>query len=218
MVRPLREAGAAACGVGEEAIVSPSEIMRRPEDTTYGVPRFLSFIDLGYLLEAAKTADEHLAAKLPVGNTEDERHKIGNLNATRQSLLRAVFVSSYGIVEQNLDELVLMERAKIGAALAPTDLKDRGVNRSLTYATKVLGKSINTSATHWKDLLLVQELRNHLIHHGPDFADRRDHDDRLRRFSHSKYVTLRPMICFTIVQIEQLFDLYMTCIDDFSGE
>lgn len=192
--------------------------MQRPEDSTYGVPRFLSFIDLAYLLEAAKAADEHLAAKLPAGNTEDERHKIGNLNATRQSLLRAVFVSSYGIVEQNLDELMLMERSKTGATLAPTDLKDRGVARSLTYATKVLGKNINTSATHWKDLLLVQELRNHLIHYGPDFADTKDHGDRFKKFSNSEYVTLRPLICFTISQIEHLFGLYMTCIDDFSKQ
>lgn len=170
------------------------------------------------MLEAAKAADEHLSAKLPTGNTEDERHKIGNLNATRQSLLRAVFVSSYGIVEQNLDELMLMERAKTGAALAPSDLKDRGVARSLTYATKVLGKNINTAAPHWKDLLLVQELRNHLIHYGPDFADTKDHGDRFKKFSNSEYVTLRPLICFNISQIEHLFSLYMTCIDDFGKQ
>lgn len=190
--------------------------MQRPEDSTYGVPRFLSFIDLAYLLEAAKAADEHLAAKLPAGITEDERHSIGNLNATRQSLLRAVFISSYGIVEQNLDELVFMEREKLGASLAPSDLKDRGIARSLTYATKVLGKKIDKSATHWKDLLLIQGLRNHLVHYGPDFADTKDHGERFKKFSNSDYVTLRPLICFTIPQIEHLFGLYMKCIDDFS--
>ena len=192
--------------------------MQRPEDSTYGVPRFLSFIDLAYLAEAAKAADEHLAAKLPAGATEDERHAIGNLNATRQSLLRAVFIASYGIVEQNLDELVLMERAQLGTSLAPSDLKDRGILRSVTYATKVLGKEINMSATHWRDLLLVQELRNHLIHYGPDFADTKDHDERFKRFSSSDYVTLRPRICFTIPQIEHLFGLYMTCVNDFSKQ
>ena len=190
--------------------------MQRPEDLTYGVPRFLSFIDLAYLLEAAQAADEHLAAKLPPGTTEDDRHAIGNLNATRQSLLRAVFISSYGIVEQNLEELVLMERERLGTALAPADLKDRGIIRSLTYATKVLGKNLDLSATHWKDLFLVQDLRNHLIHYGPAFADTKDHGNRFKRFSNSGYVTLRPLICFSIPQIEHLFGLYMKCIDDFS--
>jgi len=176
----------------------------------------LSFIDLAYLLEAAKAADEHLAAKLPDSSTEEGRQLIGNLNATRQSLLRAVFIASYSVVEQNLDELMIMDRAKKNISLAPSDLKDRGIARSLTYATKVLGKKIDTSATHWKDLLLVQELRNHLVHYGPDFADRKDHDDRFKKFSNSDYVTLRPVICFTIAQIEHLFGLYMKCVDDFS--
>ena len=190
--------------------------MQSPEESTFSVPRFLSFIDLAYLFEAAKAADEHLAAKLPDATTEDRANVIGNLNATRQSLLRAVFIASYGIVEQNLDELSLMDRAKSNISLAPSDLKDRGIARSLSYANKVLGKGIDTDATHWKDLLLIQDLRNHLVHYGPDFADRKDHTDRFKRFSNSEYVTLRPIICFTIPQIERLFDLYMACVDDFT--
>lgn len=191
--------------------------MQLLEDSTYSVPRFLSFIDLAYLLEAAKAADEHLAGKLPKGGAgQNDRDITGNLNATRQSLLRAVFISSYGIVEQNLDELMVMEREKLGINLAPSDLKDRGITRSLTYATKVLGKCIDTTATHWKDLLLVQELRNHLIHYGPDFSDTKNHADKFKRFANSDYVTLRPIICFTVLQIEHLFGLYMTCIDDIS--
>ena len=153
---------------------------------------------------------------MPDGSTEEGRNIIGNLNATRQSLLRAVFIASYGIVEQNLDGLVTMDRAKNGASLAPSDLRDRGIARSLTYATKVLGMNIDVGAAHWKDLLLVQDLRNHLVHYGAHFADTKEHSDRFRRFANSHYVTLRPMICFTIPQIEHLFDLYMTCVDDFS--
>jgi hypothetical protein len=190
--------------------------MSRPEDVTFSVPRFLSFIDLGYLLEAAKTADEHLASKLPDSSTVEGRNRIGNINATRQSLLRAVFIASYATVEQNLDELVAMERAKKNILLSPSDLKDRGVARSLTYAIKLLGKSIDKGATHWRDLLLMQELRNHLAHYGPDFADTKDHNIRFKKLSNSEYVTLRPTICFTIEQIEHLFGLYMVCIDDFS--
>jgi hypothetical protein len=190
--------------------------MQRPEDSTFSVPRFLSFIDLAYLLEAAKAADEHLAAKLPNSSTEDSRNAIGNLNATRQSLLRAVFIASYAIVEQNLDELMVMERAKGGVSLAPSDLRDRGISRSLTYATKVLGKKIDADSTHWRDLLLMQDLRNHLVHYGPDFADTKDHSDRFKKFSNSDYVTLRPIICFTVEQIEHVFGLYMTCVREFS--
>lgn len=190
--------------------------MMQSEDTTFSVPRFLSFIDLAYLLEAIKVADEHLAAKIPGVGTNDARNVTGNLNATRQSLMRAVFIASYATIEQNLDELVLMEREKRSVALSPSDLKHRGVARSLTYAIKVLGKDIDQNDSHWKDLLILQDVRNHLAHYGPSFADSKDHDTRFRKFSNFEYVTLRPVICFTIEQIEKILDLYMTCIDDFS--
>lgn len=190
-------------------------IMQRPEDPTFSVPRFLSFIDLAYLLEAIKAADEHLSSRLTDSSTTEGRNAIGNLNATRQSLLRAVFIASYAIIEQNLDELVLMERSKNNVSLLPSDLKDRGITRSLTYSNKVLGKNVDTNATHWKDLLFLQELRNHLVHYGPDFADTKDHSNKFKKFINSDYVTLRPVICFTIKQIEHIFDLYMTCVDDF---
>lgn len=192
--------------------------MQSTDDITFGVPRFLSFIDLGYLLEAAKAADEHLASKLPTTSTEEGRNQAVNLNATRQSLLRAVFISSFGIIEQNLDELMEMERDKREVSIAPSDLKHRGVKRSLTYAVKVLGYDTDLEATHWKDLFLVQELRNHLVHYGPDFKDGKEHEARFRKFSQSEYVTLRPIICFTVSQLENVFELYMRCIGDFTKQ
>lgn len=192
--------------------------MSRPEDTTFSVPRFLSFIDLGYLYEAAKAADEQFSSKVSSLTGSEERNKTGNINATRQSLLRAVFISSYAILEQNLDELMLMEQKKCGAKLSPNDLKHRGINRSIVYANKVLGMSIDTSKEHWKELQKLQEVRNHLTHYGPDFSDSPEHRKRFEKFSNSKYVTLRPIICFTIEQIENVINLYMDCIEDFSGD
>jgi hypothetical protein len=62
----------------------------------------------------------------------------------------------------------------------------------------------------------MQEVRNHLVHYGPDFADTKDHDDRFRRFNNVEYVKLRPTICFTLDQIENIFALYLVCINDFS--
>lgn len=188
-------------------------IMINPEDTTFSVPRFLSFIDFAYLFEGAKVADEHFASK--ISETSD-RNEIGNLNATRQSLLRAVFVSSYAILEQNLDELVNMEQKIHKVSLSPNDLRHRGIVRSLTYANKLLNKNIDSTQAHWKDLLMLQEVRNHLAHYGPEFSDSHEHQKRFDKFSNSKFVTLRPLICFTLEQIENVIELYMECIRDFS--
>ena len=90
--------------------------MSKLKDITISVPRFLSFIDLGYLLEAARVSDEHFTSK--VSETSD-KNEIANLNATRQSLMRAVFISSYSMLEQNLDELVIMNQKKQGSLISP---------------------------------------------------------------------------------------------------
>lgn len=152
--------------------------MNKPEDTTFSVPRFLSFIDLAYLFEAAKATDEYFASKISAISISEDRNEIGNINATRQSLLRAVFISS--------------------------------------YANKVLGKNIDTTKAHWKNLLILQEVRNHLVHYGPKFSDSNEHQKRFDKFSNSKFVTLRPVICFTIEQIESVIQLYIDCVNDFS--
>ncbi|MCB8889572.1 hypothetical protein [Vreelandella malpeensis] len=92
--------------------------------------------------------DEQFASQISSLTDAEVRNKTGNINATRQSLLRAVFISSYAILEQNLDEIVLMDQKKQGVNLSPNDLKHRGINRSIVYANKVLGMSIDASQKH----------------------------------------------------------------------
>lgn len=176
------------------------------------IPRFLSFIELTHLYEAAKAADEHLASKLPSGDTQADINMRSYINSTRQSLLRAIFLSSYGVIEQNIDELVIQWAGIKGTSLTPSDLSGNGVKRSLQFAKKVLGKKINLSEDPWKKLLLVQLLRNHLIHYGPDFAEIKEHDDRIKKFSNLEFVTISSLICFTTQQLESLFSFYLDCL------
>ena len=189
--------------------------MPNSDDLTFTVPRFLSFIDLAYLFEAAKVADAHFESKLQAIDSIEKRNAVGNINATRQSLLRAVFISSYAILEQNLDELANMERAKNNISIAPNDLRHRGVARSLAYANKVLGKTINKSAPPWSNILQLQEVRNHLVHYGPEFASTKEHSARYSRFKKIDLISLRPAICFTIDQLENIFGVYTDCVEDY---
>jgi hypothetical protein len=190
--------------------------VHKDNELTYEIPRFLSFIELGYMLEAAKIADAEISKKITEATGDEKNDIIGNTNATRQSLLRAVFVSAYAILEQHLDEISLMEKDLVSASLSPSDLKDRGIKRSIKYVNKVLGKNIDQSKEHWKDLISLQDLRNHLVHYGPSFSNDREHENRWKKFKTLKYVSLRPMICFSLEQIEDIFSLFMVCVDDFS--
>lgn len=113
--------------------------------TTFSTPRFLKIIDLTYLIEGVKVTDQHFDKKVSM---TDDLNEIGNLNATRQSLLRAAFISAYSIFEQNLDEIVQMESEN--KLIKPGDLKDSGINRSIKYAQKVLDYKLNLELEHWR--------------------------------------------------------------------
>jgi hypothetical protein len=186
--------------------------MSSSKDETYTVPRFLSFIDWGYLHEAMRVVDDHFQKE--IHGTED-RDKIGNLNATCQSLFRAAFVSSFATLEQNLDELVRMDQKRKNISLSPTDLKHRGIKRSLVYANKVLKIDIDETKHHWKDVTLLQELRNHLVHFGPDFSDTSEHLKLFHKLKSCEYVSFNPIPYFSFEQLGKIIELFMLCIQEF---
>ncbi|WP_155845312.1 hypothetical protein [Chitinilyticum aquatile] len=188
----------------------------RSEDLTYCVPRFLSVVNLAYLYEAAKTADKVFDDQVKKAMTEGGDDSIGNINAARQSLLRAVFISAYGVLEQNIDEIIDVKRAAADISLLPSDLSHKGIIRSVVYAEKVLGKKVDRSTEVWQDLKFLQKVRNHLVHYGEGFSNSNDHTKIHSQCMKSKYLTCRPEICFSIDQIGAIFNLYVAFVEHFS--
>ncbi|OJH08406.1 MAG: hypothetical protein AOY29_09785 [Alcanivorax borkumensis] len=186
------------------------------EKTTFGVPRFLAFIDLGYLNEAVKIAEEVFEVQAREAGNAPDQNQLGNINATRQSLYRSIFISAYACFEQNLDELCNMKREKLACLLKPNDLKDRGIARSIKYAQKALSAAIDTNKKPWVTLELLGSVRNHLVHYGPSFNDSGEHSKLYGRLQNSDLVSLRPMICFDAEQLEKVFDVLLTGVNDFS--
>jgi len=189
--------------------------MRDSKKETYSVPRFLSIIDWAYLQDALEVVDRHFQSEI---HGTDDRDKIGNLNATSQSLFRAAFISSFSTLEQNLDELVQMGQQKKGIILSPSDLKHCGIKRSTVYANKILGLQIDINKKHWQDVSLLQDLRNHLVHVGTGISDTNEHTKFYEKPQKSKYVSLNPIPCFTLEQLENIIGVFMLCIDDFSKD
>jgi hypothetical protein len=183
-------------------------------DETFSVPRFLQFIDLAYLLEGSKVTDNHFKEKL---SQAKDRNEVGNINATRQSILRSSFISAFSILEQNLDEIVNMQSDIPTIKIKPNDLKDRGIRRSITYANKVLGYNIDIKKSHWVNAFALQEVRNHLVHYGSDFSNSTEHNKKYEKFSNLSLINLRPTICFSIEQLDQICDHFMECVGDFNN-
>ncbi len=176
------------------------------------LPRFLSFIELLNLLDAAKIADEHLVSKI----TSEENAGIKNdLENARQSLLRSIFISAFAILEQNMDEFALIKGSNKNMKVLPKDLKDRGITRSFNYSVKVLGSDLKKNEEPWQTLFSLQKVRNHLVHYGHDFSDNNEHMNRFESFNKLDLITMNKGICFTIKQIEEIFELMMVCTNEF---
>jgi len=186
------------------------------ENTTFGVPRFLSFIDLAYLNEAMKIAENVFEKQIREAGAAPDQNQIGNINATRQSLYRSIFISAYACFEQNLDELCIMKAEKEGCTWKPNDLKDRGIARSIKFIQKSFSANIENDREPWSALNRLNSVRNHLVHYGPHFNNSEEHGKLYKNLKNFKLVSLRPMICFDAEQIEQIFDLMLIGINAFS--
>ena len=183
----------------------------KDEEITYGVPRLLAFVEAAYLREAMLAAFQTLDRKRKDLDSSD-RDELGNLNATDQALRRAFFISFFAILEQNLDEVVTMAGERLGKRLKPSDLRARGVKRSLAFAEKVLGADIDTSKSPWAEVIELQELRNHLVHYGSGFDSSKEHRRRRQRFERIDGIQMRPMICFAKHVLEGFLGYFAECV------
>ncbi|EHR0228192.1 hypothetical protein F0M03_12030 [Vibrio parahaemolyticus] len=182
-------------------------------NTGMSLPRFLKFIDLAYLVEGTRLTNEQFD-RLILEASDDDRKK--NINATRQNIMRSIFISSFSILEQNLDEIVQMRSKSAPVDLTPNDLKDRGIRRSITYAKKVLNMTLDTSQSHWRIVFQLQDLRNHLVHYGSTFSDSLEHEEKLRKFHKIPHVSMTDSINFTYKDIENISRIFHKCIRDFN--
>jgi len=182
-------------------------------DTGQPLLRFLQFIDLSYLVEGVRLTEEQFD-KMILDANDDNRKR--NINVTRQNIMRSVFISAFSILEQNLDEIVQMQSETALVDLKPNDLNDRGIQRSITYAEKVLKLDLDLTQNHWQMAFQLQKIRNHLVHFGSSFSGTKEHGKRFDNFSKLSYVSVGASINFTHTNIEQISDAFMECVNDFN--
>ena len=174
-------------------------------------PRFLSFFDWAYLLDAVEFNEKYFEEKL--ASLDDEKKT--ELNTVRQSLYRAVFISAFATLEQNLDEIACTAQLNKQINLSPTDLRHRGIRRSIVYAQKVLGRDLDITQEHWKDVFTLQEMRNHLVHQDPDLGQYGDKKSLYEKLAKSKFVSFNPELSISKDQLTEIINLFIKCIEDY---
>ena len=184
----------------------------KTETHSMPIPRLLGYLDWIYLREALKATDTYFEDALSKTNDENE---IKNINATRQTLYRASFISICATIEQSLDERVRLQQQKQKKKISPSDLKHRGIKRSIVYANKVLERNIDIKKQCWKDAELLQELRNKLVHDGPGFPGKSENKKLCVALNNTNYVSFNPGPYFSREQLNNTIDLFKECLRDY---
>ncbi|ACS93553.1 conserved hypothetical protein [Teredinibacter turnerae T7901] len=152
-----------------------------------------------------------------IASTDGDVDKIGNINAARQSLYGSTFVSAIACFEQALDEYCIMLAKKEGSPWRPSDLKDRGIKRSIKFLKKAFGRALSESQEPWITIFALIGLRNHIVHFGSTLTDSSEHLKLYKSLSNEDYVTFKDVICFNVTQLEKVFRIIMNGFHNFTG-
>lgn len=77
---------------------------------------------------------------------------------------RSALITLFSFLEFQLDELCKLFQGDQKFSISLSDLKDKGIDRSYSYLTKVVGLNIDKSSAIWNELKRIQGLRNVIVH------------------------------------------------------
>lgn len=81
-----------------------------------------------------------------------------------QVLRAALFMQAYGLFEKYLNRVAEVSGENRSLLLRPTDLRDNGIQQSVTYLKRACGITVPTESSEWSTLLRLLELRNLFAH------------------------------------------------------
>lgn len=95
---------------------------------------------------------------------------------------RSALITLFSFLEYQLDKLCRLFATDQEFSISLSDLKDTGIDRSYRYLTKVVGLEIDNGTSTWRELKLIQGLRNAIVHD----------DGKLKKPETKKYVGASP--------------------------
>lgn len=121
-------------------------------------------------------------------------------------LWKSCFVSLYTYLESSLLQRCYWEKNKVDTLLTPSDISGTGIDRAMTYLTKVqhINFSRATSA-EWKDLQEYRKLRNCIVHNEGKLEERSEQARKLERYITSKASLSLSEGAFTEVVLSKAF-------------
>jgi len=84
---------------------------------------------------------------------------------------RSAFLSLYGFFEFELEKLCILFKETKALTIELDDLRDRGIDRSLSYLTKVVNLEIDMASNKWEKVKSIQKIRNLYVHNDGKLID-----------------------------------------------
>jgi hypothetical protein len=130
--------------------------------------------------------DEYLIQQLTpndgISNLSLELHFMNKFDTTNFNFPKlhysSFLVTWYSLVESELQEMCNLCHEKFEFNIKVSDLSGRGITQSKNYLTKVV--CLNLDEVKWGELDIIAQLRNKIVHLGPDF------DKMLNKYQENK--------------------------------
>ena len=87
---------------------------------------------------------------------------------------RSALLTVCGYFEHELDKLCSLYQSEKAFSQAPSDLKDKGIDRSTRYLKEVAGLNVHDTSQEWNDIKNIQRVGNAIVHRGGKLRDRQD--------------------------------------------
>ncbi|OGU10488.1 MAG: hypothetical protein A2X61_08650 [Ignavibacteria bacterium GWB2_35_12] len=84
---------------------------------------------------------------------------------------RSAFLSLFGFLEHELDNLCMLYKKTNNYKIDPRDLKDLGIERSIKYLDIVVSLPFDKSNNKWVNVKSIQKIRNLIVHNEGKLID-----------------------------------------------
>lgn len=84
----------------------------------------------------------------------------------------SALITLYSFFEHELDELCGLFIKEGNLSISQTDMKGKGIERSVLFLEKIIGLQINKNSATWNEIKKIQKVRNQIAHENSKLVDK----------------------------------------------
>lgn len=119
-------------------------------------------------------------------------------------------ITLFTFFETTMEDLCDLFAHELGLTVNVRDLKGQGVERAVQYLQKVVGLQFDNTNATWREIKIIQKIRNMIVHHAGKFAEQAEERDRdiLGYVEESKKLTYQTEVTLLDGFLSHVVDLF----------